>query len=122
MPPKNFGLKQDAFHAHLIKINIMKKQKFQLVGKVTGEDRNKALIKFCQAVSFAQVKYLKRDVINPMALCRPNWSWFRCMVVCLYSIAFKVSTIVLLPDWVDSKSARIEVAVAILLRKKIVLL
>lgn len=98
----------------------MKKLKIQLVGKITGEDYQQTKIKFCQAVTTIQGRYITRNVANPMALCRQNWSWVRCMVVCLFNIIFKVNTIAVLPDWVDSKGAKIEVVTAILFNKKII--
>jgi hypothetical protein len=97
-------------------------KKFQLVGKVTGENRVKTLQKFSDAAHLTKVKYPAKEVINPMDLCRVRWSWFRCMVVCLYNLIFKADAIALLPDWCNSKGARIEVLTAIILHKKIVLL
>ena len=94
---------------------------YQLVGKVTGEDRIKTLKKFSEAAYLTEVKYAAQKVINPMNLCSVKWSWFRCMTVCLYNL-IKADTVVLLPDWCNSKGARIEVLTAIVFRKKIVLL
>jgi len=94
--------------------------KIQLVGKISGEDRSEALLKFCRVVAPIQLKYGTMYVTNPMALCKPEWSWARCMAVCLYHIVFKANTIAIFPDWCGSKGARIEVFVAILLKKNII--
>ena len=58
------------------------------------------------------------EVVNPMKICKKNWSWLRCMIKCLWAIFF-CDKIYQLPDWKDSKGARIEYKWAKLLRKRI---
>ncbi len=58
--------------------------------------------------------------VNPMLLCRPTWSWLRCMVVCLWHLVHKCDAIYMLPDYKESRGARIELRVAKLLKYPIV--
>lgn len=60
-------------------------------------------------------------VVNPTKLCKPEWSWIRCMVVCLWNLLF-CDTIAMLPGWHLSRGARIEHGLATRLRKTIVYL
>ena len=59
------------------------------------------------------------EVVNPMKICRKNWSWLRCMIKCLWAIFF-CKKVYQLPDWKDSKGARIECRWAKFLGKRIV--
>lgn len=59
------------------------------------------------------------EVVNPMKICKQNWSWLRCMIKCLWAIFF-CKKVYQLPDWKDSKGARIECRWARFLGKRIV--
>ena len=59
------------------------------------------------------------EVVNPMKICKQNWCWLRCMVKCLWAIMF-CKKVYQLPDWRDSKGARIEYKWAKLLNKRFV--
>jgi hypothetical protein len=59
------------------------------------------------------------EVVNPMKICKQNWSWLRCMIKCLWAIFF-CKKVYQLPDWKDSKGARIEYRWAKLLNKRFV--
>jgi hypothetical protein len=59
------------------------------------------------------------EVVNPMKICKQNWSWVRCMAKCLWAIFF-CKKVYQLPDWKDSKGARIECRWAKFLGKRIV--
>ena len=59
------------------------------------------------------------EVHNPVKLCKPTWSWWRCMVVCLWHL-MRCDTVVFMDNWRDSRGARIEHRVAKLLGKKII--
>jgi len=100
----------------------MKTQKFYITGKMTGFDRIILLTNFYNAQKVIQEKYATTNIINPIDLCSCRWSWLRCMIVCLCHLIFKADTVVLMSDWCDSKSAKIEVLTALVLRKKIILL
>ena len=60
-------------------------------------------------------------VVNPTKLCKPEWSWRRCMVVCLWNLLF-CDTIAMLPGWQCSRGARIEHRFAVWLRKTVIYL
>lgn len=94
--------------------NIKAKSKLYIAGKITGDPA--ALSKFLRYEHF----YYKQDydVQNPMSLCRQRWSWLRCMCKCIYTLA-QCQKVCFMPDWTDSRGARIEMATAIILRKQI---
>ena len=59
------------------------------------------------------------EVVNPMKICKKNWSWVRCMAKCLWAIIF-CQKIYQLPNWQESRGARIEYRWAKLLNKRFV--
>ena len=59
------------------------------------------------------------EVVNPMKICKQDWSWLRCMIKCLWVIFF-CKKVYQLPDWKDSRGARIECRWAKFLGKRIV--
>lgn len=81
-----------------------RKERIFLSGKVSGEDYHKAYRKFSDAEKSLESSY---KVSNPMVLCRQEWSWLRCMAVCLWHLS-KCRHIYMLPDWRESRGARIE--------------
>lgn len=99
------NMKKEIKH-HRIKVFIS--------GKVTGEDHYVALRRFCEAERhLEQIGY---TVINPMMLCRKEWSWLRCMAVCLWHLS-QCRCIYQLAGWQQSRGARIENFVAKLFKK-----
>lgn len=80
--------------------------KVYISGKITGLDRQVAENNFARAE-----KHLKNkgyDVVNPTKLCDEKTDWEDAMRVCVLELA-KCDAIYLLPDWMDSKGAKIEV-------------
>ncbi len=57
--------------------------------------------------------------INPVRICDRTWSWLRCMIVCVFNLLTKCDRIYLLPNWHDSRGAKIELWFAILTKKEI---
>lgn len=93
-----------------------KRTKVFISGKISGEEYYVAYGKFANAErTMQQMGY---DTVNPMKICRKNWSWLRCMTKCLWAIIF-CDKVHQLPDWKDSKGARIEYRWAKFLRKRI---
>ncbi|MDL2315053.1 DUF4406 domain-containing protein [Bacteroidales bacterium OttesenSCG-928-C19] len=96
---------------------MKKKNCTYIAGKVTGLEHNDAWAKFFVAESNLMNQ---SKTVNPMRICDCGWSWWRCMVVCLWHLIFKCDRIYLLENWNDSKGAKIELFVALLTRKEIV--
>ena len=59
------------------------------------------------------------NVWNPMRNCNVNWSWLRCMIVCLYNLA-KYDAVIFLEGWENSLGSNIEYRVAKLLGKELI--
>ena len=101
-----------------ITMTIMRKRKcLYIAGKISGEDYMNAYLKFDEAER--KLKPVAK-AINPMKICDKDWSWLRCMVICLWNLIFKCNRIYMLPDWTESRGAKTELFVALLLRKEIV--
>ena len=93
-----------------------KQAKVFISGKISGLNYHVAYGKFSNAErTLQQMGYA---TVNPMKICKKNWSWLRCMIKCLWAIFF-CKKVYQLPDWKDSKGARIEYRWAKLLRKRI---
>ena len=93
-----------------------KRMKVFISGKISGEEYYVAYGKFANAERvLASMGY---EVVNPMKICKRDWSWVRCMIKCLWAIMW-CDKIYQLPDWKESKGARIEYKWAKLLRKRI---
>lgn len=86
-------------------------------GKVTGMRYELARRVFQSAED--KLKHKGYQPINPTRLCNSNWSWRRCMVVCLWNLLW-CSHITMLDNWEDSRGARIENKVAKFLHKKFI--
>lgn len=74
-------------------------------GKVSGMPYLVAYGKFADADR--KLSKMGYEVVNPTNLCKKNWSWLRCMVVCLWHLAW-CDCVWQLDNWQDSKGARIE--------------
>ena len=105
------AIKQQEIMKHHIKSARIK---VFISGKVSGEDYYAALRKFCDAEK--HLEKIGYNVINPMMLCRREWSWLRCMIVCLWHLS-KSHCIYQLPNWQQSRGARIENFIAKLFNK-----
>ena len=90
-------------------------EKVFISGKVSGLPYVYAQERFNRAASLFQ----GWEVHNPVKLCKPTWSWWRCMAVCLWHLLW-CDVVVFLYNWQDSRGASIEHRVARLLGKKII--
>lgn len=83
-------------------------------GRVSGikyENAKKAFAK--------REKKLRRvygEVVNPIKLCKKDWSWARCMVVCLWNL-IKCDTVYFMRNHKKSKGCKVELFVARLFNK-----
>lgn len=85
-----------------------------ITGKMAGDPS--ALSKFMRYEFF----YCKQnyDVHNRMLICRQGWSWLHCMVACVWRMS-KCQKVAFMPDWVESRAARMDMIVAVVLGKQI---
>lgn len=94
-----------------------KQTKVFISGKVSGIEYYVAYQTFANADR--QLSSMGYEVINPMKICKKNWSWVRCMAKCLWAIYF-CDKVYQLPNWQESRGARIEYRWAKLLNKRFV--
>ena len=85
------------------------KKTIQVVGKITGLDREEVIRKFQQ--SEIHLKSLGYKVINPVTLVPETETWEDSMRSCLQSL-LTVDAIAVQPDWYLSKGAQIEYMIA----------
>ena len=93
-----------------------KRTKVFISGKISGLEYYVAYGKFSNAERMLQ--QMGYATVNPMKICKKNWSWLRCMIKCLWAIMW-CKKVYQLEDWKDSKGARIEYRWAKFLRKRI---
>lgn len=93
------------------------KEKVFISGKVSGIEYYVAYQTFANADRLLSQQGYK--VINPMKICKKHWSWVRCMAKCLWAIMF-CHKIHQLPNWQESRGARIEYKWAKFLRKRFI--
>ena len=97
----------------------MKQEKLTIyiAGAVTSDIKEHGYLHCYQKFENAEktvAKYFPGAIIyNPMKLCKADWSWMRCMVVCLWVLLKKCDAIVLIDDYKTSKGAMIELRCAI---------
>lgn len=91
--------------------------KIFISGRVSGITYKTAKYNFLRAERYWQRKGYQ--VVNPTKLCNKNWSWIRCMIVCLWNLA-KCRYVYFLPNYTYSQGAKIEFKVAKLLNKIII--
>lgn len=96
----------------------VKKQKAYIAGKISGLNHLYAYGKFAFAEMWLHERGYK--TVNPMRICPHHWGWYRCMAKCVFSLLF-CSHICLLENWHLSKGAKIEIAIAILTGKKLII-
>ena len=88
----------------------IRRNRVYIAGKVTGLSRITVYYNFEE-----EEKLLINsgyNILNPVKKCKSNWSYFRCMVVCIFYLIFYCNKISLLSNWQDSKGAKIEYKIA----------
>lgn len=90
----------------------LKRLKVYVAGKVSGLPREEVVANFARHAAYVrQAAGRKTNIVLPINLCSPDWSWWRCMRVCLRALR-TCDAIYLMPNWKKSKGARIERLVA----------
>ena len=103
----------------------MKQEKLTIyiAGAVTSDIKEHGYLHCYQKFENAEktvAKYFPGAIIyNPMKLCKADWSWIRCMIVCLWVLIFRCDVVVLLNDYKSSKGAMIEFKLAARFEKEI---
>jgi hypothetical protein len=80
-------------------------RKCYIAGKVTGLPYDDVFDKF-QSAAFG-LKLADYDVVNPMEIVPKRASWDKAMDICIEAL-LTCDCIYMLPDWKDSKGARLE--------------
>ena len=94
----------------------MKRVKLFISGPISGRPYKEAVIHFNNAANMAyQVGF---QPVNPVRLCCPLWSWWRCMAVCMWHLLW-CDAVLMLRGWEMSRGARIEHQVAMFMNKEI---
>ncbi|MCL2290845.1 MAG: DUF4406 domain-containing protein [Bacteroidetes bacterium] len=93
--------------------------KVYLAGKISGLSFQDVFIKF-NAKEF-ELKRAGHTVVNPIRLVSQSWSWEKCMKKCIEQLA-QCDAIYLLPDWAESRGAKLEYHIAQELKLKLIIL
>ena len=93
------------------------KETIQIIGKVTGLDREVCVAKF----AYTQLKMEKAgyEVVNPITLVPEDATWQQAMRICLAQL-LTVDAVALQEDWYLSEGAKLEYMVATALRLKMI--
>lgn len=94
----------------------MKKQKIYISGPVTGNSQY--VSDFFRAEDCISTSCPQAQIVNPICLCHPGWRWLRCMAVCIWHL-FSCRQIAMIEGWQQSRGARIELLVALLLKMEV---
>ena len=91
--------------------------KVQIIGKVTGLDRERCVAKFKESQDTLELAGY--EVINPTVIVPEETTWKEAMRTCLREL-LSVDAVAIQPDWFNSAGARVEYMVANALRLKII--
>lgn len=97
----------------------MKMRKVYIAGKVTGDPEYREKFEAAEQHLRETGCFAEDAIINPAKACPDGWSWLRCMLHCMRLLA-GCSMVLFLPDWRESRGAKIEHLEARMLRKHIV--
>lgn len=83
----------------------MKNNKIFISGRISGIKYDNAKKNFRKAEKYWMEQGY--EVVNPTRLCKKDWSWLRCMVVCLWNL-LKCDSAYFMPNYIHSKGAKVE--------------
>ena len=96
----------------------MKNRKIYIAGKITGDADYRAKFRAGE-LHLMRLGWEIDEIVNPARECSEGWGWRRCMSRCLRLLA-GCGWVAMLPDWKQSRGARIERLAARLLMKNII--
>lgn len=89
-----------------------KRIKVYIAGKISGLDYQDAVANFHLYANLARLEFGNDIfVVLPTSICPIHWGWWKCMLVCLKAM-LSCDIAYFMPNWRDSKGARIEHFVA----------
>lgn len=94
----------------------MKKQKIYISGPITGNLQFRE--HFDTAHKLISIARPAAAIVNPTTICSDRWSWSRCMLSCLWHL-MGCRQIAMIEGWQQSRGARIELLVALLLKMEV---
>lgn len=95
-------------------------ERVYMAGKITGDpDYKKKFAGWAERLQ--RFGFKAENIVNPAELCSEKWSWLRCMIHDLRLLA-GCGVVAMLPDWRESRGARIEHFAAWLLVKETIYL
>ena len=94
----------------------MEKKRIYISGPVSGLDEADVRMSFRAAEWRLQGE--GHEVVNPVRLCSSDWSWGKCMRVCITAL-MGCDAVYMLKGWKRSKGARLEHFVALKLGMEI---
>ena len=85
------------------------KNRVYIAGAISGRDYEEVKREFAWREYSLRMEGYK--TFNPIRYCKPTWSWYRCMTVCLFHLIFRCNKICL-PAYTVSKGVKIERKIA----------
>ena len=104
-----------SLYKELTTIPKMKNSVF-ISGRVSGITYKRAKLNFDNCEKWFTNRGL--HVVNPTKICKKEWSWLHCMIVCIYHLV-RCEYVCFLSNYKESRGSRIEYLFAKLFRKKI---
>ncbi len=94
-----------------------RRERVYIAGKVSGLPGYQVVFRAAEMGLYRR-GWRYGNVVNPAKECPQGWGWWRCMARCL-RLLLGCDAIALLPNWKESKGARIEYAVARIAGKRV---
>jgi hypothetical protein len=85
----------------------MKKEKIYIAGKVTGDPRYKEKFEACAKHLEEELGWKRENIVNPAQEVPEGTPWLKAMWKCL-KLLKGCGWVAMLPDWRESRGARIE--------------
>lgn len=99
----------------------MKNNRIYIAGRISGDAEFREKFERAERYLTEHLEWKWWEVVNPVRECPDGWPWWRCMVRCLWLVA-GCRWVAMLPDWNESRGARIEHCWARVLGKTVIYL